>query len=229
MDYGITVLTDTTERSPTFSLVPFENQTDIKKIPSLCYLALSGTQNSKEAWRYLLKRDPRPLKPNVLWLDYENWVNENRLYGFDFSEKVKKNRQALLPAAQHFSFSILKQQHHIEWRLVDLVYRLNIVGIPLFYQHALLKVLFNIHSTLVMGRLHRYQNNVMTWVKPSCNKLIDRVARYVGDLLENSGITHYSYEDIVYCCFEEMEKLKEDEAIVLKTYKRLLAEGGKLK
>lgn len=45
--------------------------------------------------------------------------------------------------------------------------------------HSLLKILLNSASTLIMGRLDRYFSNIMTYVKPTNYKLIDRAARYV--------------------------------------------------
>ena len=45
-------------------------------------------------------------------------------------------------------------------------------------RQTLLKMLLNQHSTLVMGRLGRYESNIMTWVSPNNGKLVDRAARY---------------------------------------------------
>ena len=47
---GITVITDTTERSPTFSLFPFENVDENETNLSLCYLYMPGIKTSKDAW-----------------------------------------------------------------------------------------------------------------------------------------------------------------------------------
>jgi N-acetylmuramic acid 6-phosphate etherase len=54
--YAITVLTDTTERSPTFSLAAFENQRDANRTPSLCYLSLPAADNVDAAWKILTKK-----------------------------------------------------------------------------------------------------------------------------------------------------------------------------
>lgn len=35
-----------------------------------------------------------------------------------------------------------------------------------------------------MGRLNRIKSNIMSWVRPSNNKLIDRAIRYVRHLLD---------------------------------------------
>jgi len=62
----------------------------------------------------------------------------------------------------------------------------------------------------------------MTYVRPSNNKLIDRTIRYVRLLLQQRGIEK-SYEDVAYVCFQEMEIIKPDEPIVLRTLNRLLS------
>ena len=48
---AITVLTDTTERAPTFSMYPFENAQDTVTDHSLCYLCLPTASQSADAWR----------------------------------------------------------------------------------------------------------------------------------------------------------------------------------
>jgi len=58
--------------------------------------------------------------------------------------------------------------------------------------HSLVKILLNNASTLIMGRLNRYESNIMTYVKPTNYKLIDRAARYVMILREGSN-----YEEVV--------------------------------
>ena len=51
--------------------------------------------------------------------------------------------------------------------------------------------------------------------------MIDRVIRYVEALLHHDEIFDYSYEDICFQLFKEIETLKPDEAVVLKTWKSL--------
>jgi N-acetylmuramic acid 6-phosphate etherase len=55
---------------------------------------------------------------------------------------------------------------------------LGLAGAPLLVRHLVLKCRLNLQSTLVMGRLGRFDSNLMTWVRPSNYKLIDRAARY---------------------------------------------------
>jgi N-acetylmuramic acid 6-phosphate etherase len=77
-------------------------------------------------------------------------------------------------------------------------------------------MILNTHSTLVMGRLGRYEGNIMTYVRASNNKLIDRAIRYIDLILKNKKIS-ISYEDIARILFEMIEKTPVDQAIVLAT------------
>ena len=86
--------------------------------------------------------------------------------------------------------------------------------------------MLNIHSTVVMGRLGRYKNNLMTWVSPTNCKLVDRATRYVRLLLAGAGQADRSYEEIVRRLFAEMHVTEPGESVVLRTYRSLLEEGG---
>ena len=59
---------------------------------------------------------------------------------------------------------------------------------PLF-KHLVLKMILNTHSTLIMGRLGRYEGNVMTYVRASNNKLIDRAIRYIDHAFKKIKIS----------------------------------------
>lgn len=219
-DFAISILTDTTERAPTFSLVPFENLQDREKTtfhPCLCYLVLPKAKDAPEAWRLLLGREPRALN----WKEFEGLVDLHRLYGHDFSQKILRYRREYLPADQQSSFTIKKIDGMLLFQLDELSRRFSLGGLSRLSEHIVLKMLLNTHSTLVMGRLGRYEGNLMTYVRPSNNKLIDRVIRYVRLLLQQRHIEK-SYEEVAYACFREMETINEDEPIVLKTLECLL-------
>jgi N-acetylmuramic acid 6-phosphate etherase len=212
--YAITVLTDTTERSPTFSLLPFENQKDLIKKPSLCYLYLPKYKTSHGAWVHLFGREPRPIE----WQKFKAVAGFDYLLGFDFTKAIKKYRRRLLPRAKFHTFKISRIRNKLVLRLDRKRHELELTGLDLLFEHLLLKLVLNIHSTLVMGRLGRYQGNVMTWVKPSNYKLIDRSLRYIKLLLEKEGVTTpYSYEQLAERFFCELETLGDNESIVLKT------------
>ena len=101
-------------------------------------------------------------------------------------------------------------------------HRLDLSGLSLLEEHLLLKMLLNTHSTLLMGRLGRYHGNVMTWVRPSNNKLIDRAVRYVSFLL-GVDAERFTYAELVEACLEEFAKLGPDEPVVLRVVERLQA------
>ncbi len=219
--YGITVLTDTTERSPTFSLAPFENQSDTNRVPSLCYLSMQAAITQEEGWKVLLSRNPRPLN----WEGITHIAGEERLRGFDISRNVQTHRLTLAPNATHHVFSINRNSGSMQWRFQNLDHAISVENLPLLEEHILLKMLLNMHSTLVMGKLGRYHGNVMTWVRPSNYKLIDRSVRYVQFLLEEASIKKFSYDEIVRACLEEFENLGPNEPVVLKVFETLKAKA----
>lgn len=212
-DLAITVITDTTERSPTFSLLPFENKFEYQKDISLSYLSIIDYPTSEEAWYGLLWRDPRALE----WPEIDGIASRKRLLGFDFSMKVFSNREKRKNSGEQYLFKIFYDDDvAVSFSLKDESYILNIpFAIPLF-RHLILKMILNVHSTLVMGRLGRYEGNVMTYVRASNNKLIDRSIRYIDLLLRNKNIT-MEYADICYLLFEMLEITPPDKSIVLAT------------
>lgn len=219
--YGITVLTDTTERSPTFSLAAFENQDDKERVPSLCYLSLPSAHTQEQGWETLLRRTPRPLN----WEGITHIAGSERLRGFDISCNVEKNRKSLVPNAQHFQFNITRRENGMRWEFRNHEHTLATQSLPLLEEHILLKMLLNMHSTLIMGRLERYHGNVMTWVRPSNFKLIDRSVRYVQFLLKEAGIEKFGYAEIVRQCLQEFENLGPNEPVVLKVFEVLKAKS----
>lgn len=219
-DFAITVFTDTTERAPTFSLTPFSHaqaEALLKRQPSLCYIQLPDAKNAKEAWRLLLRRDPRPLN----WLEVDARTSSAYCEAFDFSPQVRRFRAELVgPDHEHLNFEIFKQSSgngdEIYWRFLDVEKALQLPAeFSALEKHTLLKMLLNIHSTLIMGRIGRFKNNVMTWVYPTNGKLIDRATRYVRGLLRDEGI-EVAYEEVVRRLFAELASLQSGESIVLK-------------
>lgn len=204
---GISILTDTTERSPTFSLRGFENRLDHEQIHALSYLFIPEAENSGHAWSELLWRSPRPVE----WKELDGKINMEKLYGFDISVLGLRNRSLHIPTVE---FSIRYLDGSVIWQCQDHKVSFEWGTDPLF-NHLMVKMLLNAHSTLIMGLLGRYEGNVMTWVRPSNNKLIDRAARYISQILKQKNKTP-SYEDVVLKIFEEIENLNENEPVVMK-------------
>ncbi|RME15783.1 MAG: hypothetical protein D6797_05920 [Bdellovibrio sp.] len=221
---GITVFTDTTERAPTFSLFPFEHAFSHRP-PSLCYVQIKGATDTLSAWRALLKREPRVLN----WPEVSQQTTLEYLKGFHFGSQVLLQREKRWsPKVQQHLFDIdISSGFH--WSLDDKA-KLSVQRPELkksLYTHLMLKMWLNIHSTLVMGRLGRYTNNIMTWVYPTNGKLIDRAARYVCWLLGDFQQTHY--EEAVRAVFKSLQEkerqLSDKESVVLKAIEHLNATG----
>jgi N-acetylmuramic acid 6-phosphate etherase len=222
-DYAITVFTDTAERSPTFSLPPFDNQRFKASGHSLCYVVLDSTGTAQESWQRLLSRPARSLN----WGKNFPKSDEEYLWGFDFSRGASVYRRREIPG-RHHDFYVKSHEQALNWEFEELRRLFQIFSpkgrsIELFH-HLQLKLLLNAHSTLVMGRLDRFRQNFMTWVTPTNGKLVDRAARYVTWLLEEDGIKQFTYEQIVLELFEQKEILASGESVVLKTYASLKAQ-----
>ena len=209
---GITVITDTTERSPTFSLFPFENIHEKEMKLSLCYLYMPDENSSKKAWEKLLWRSPRTLE----WPEINGIASGERLLGFDFSRNVLSRREHYRRDIRQHIFKILDRSEGISFELDgNKELFLTPFSTPLF-KHLVLKMIMNTHSTLIMGRLGRYEGNVMTYLRASNNKLIDRSIRYIDMILQRKGIV-ISYEKLCHTLFATLEKIPADHSIVLAT------------
>lgn len=211
-DLGISILTDTTERSPTFSLYPFENQNDEVKTPSLSYLLFINSHNKEDAWKELLQREPRTFH----WQEVTKETSQERLLGFDFSSQLLKHRKKYLDVPHHhFKILLNKEKNTMTFILDELKEEISLNSLNLLSTHLILKILLNTHSTLLMGRLNRYESNLMTWVRASNFKLIDRTVRYVSILLTQKGVVT-TYDELVHLCFRLKAETPRDQSLVLK-------------
>ncbi len=215
-DHAISVLTDLTERSPTFSLPAFENKHLTQNNCSWTYLEVPGTHSATQAWEAVLLRPPRALQ----WPDYSERFGIKIINGFDFSEGVESRRAQLVKNQPQHRYEITSGPQHLSLKLHD--HEVRFAKTPsLLLEHLFLKLLLNLTSTLVMGRMGRYEGNVMLWVKSSNKKLIDRSLRYIKGLLEAEGLQAPSYEELTFELFDVLETLHPDEPAVLRTRDRL--------
>jgi len=212
-ELAISVLTDTTERSPTFNLTGFDNRFEEKET-SLCYLAFPHSEESKVAWEKLLYREPRPLE----WPEVASQAGGKRLYGFDFSREVFNWRKKAEPFEV---FSITQKDDQLLWELGNTQAFFPLPKGDRLSSHLILKMLLNMHSTLLMGLMGRYESNVMTFVKPSNNKLIDRATRYGIQLLKEKKGREASYEEGVKACFRALKNVSSGNPVVLEIVKEL--------
>jgi N-acetylmuramic acid 6-phosphate etherase len=212
--YEITVLTDTTERSPTFSLSPFENLKHSPTPLAWTYLSINA-RDTREAWQHILLREPRALD----WPEYAERYGQDALLGFDFDRALKR-RSSSHPT--HL-WTATREPHHLVLRLDGIEVKFDLPR-SLLCEHLLLKIALNISSTLVMGRLGRFRANMMLFVKSSNNKLIDRSIRYIQALLEEEGIQDIGYDEVCHVLFETLEGLPYGEPGVPKAFEKIMAE-----
>lgn len=194
---ALNVLVDTTERSPTFNLEYPENEDDPEKgeQAALCRVIIDNTYSAKNAWCKMLGRDLNPLD----WKDVPH-TQLNRILGYDLSEKLIKNRKNYLPNIHHHHFYITFKNDllHLTLSNINSDLQFNELNkLPIHFkklaQQILIKLMLNIHSTLVMGRLGLYYGNLMVYVRPSNLKLISRGARLAYELIEQN----YHYHAII--------------------------------
>lgn len=216
-DLAITVFTDTTERAPTFNLAPFDNPNHPSARNSLTYLSIPTAKTALESWHKLLARDPRPLE----WPEIHAKTSSEYLLSFDFGASAMQFREALLPDGEHFKFEIKSTAAELNFGFRDVEERFKLSQQNSLFDHLSAKMLLNMHSTLVFGRLGRFEGNLMTWVYPSNGKLVDRAARYTQILLKLKGFGGFDYDSIVRAQFECKAELSPKDSIVHKTIEKL--------
>jgi len=216
--HAITVLTDTTERSPTFSLQPFENVLDPKQPLAWTYLVHKDAKTAMDAWQKVLGRAPRALN----WSGFSEKYGAGRLPGFDFSPASLERRRRSSGDRECAIFDIESGDREISLHIKGTEARLPRAE-RLLSEHLLLKIALNISSTLAMGRLGRFSSNLMLYVRAANNKLVDRAIRYIGILLDDAGILEYSYDDICLALFATTAELAPDEPAVWRTFEKLRA------
>lgn len=215
--YGITVLTDTTERTPTFSLLPFESPYDENREPSWTYLSIPDAATSSDAWmRVLGGRIPRPIE----WEQYRALYGMERTLGYDFSGASLERRRRQLGAENVHVFSIEDRGNDVVFS-IDGAEAALARPLSLLAEHLLVKCAMNMTSTLLMGRVGRFLGNVMIFVRPTNKKLVDRSIRYIRLLLEDEGLSPLTYDEVCVALFREFEGSRPDEPVVVRTFEKL--------
>jgi N-acetylmuramic acid 6-phosphate etherase len=208
-DLAITVLTDTAERSPTFAFPPFQSSREGRARTSPCHLLLPDAPDAASAWWLILGRAPRGLD----WPALAGRASLEAALGFDFSRRGTEGEVSTTHEEGRRHFFLSREGEDLVLRLDSARHRLPLPDLDPLGIHLVLKMLLNAHSTLVMGRLGRYDGNVMTWVRPTNNKLVDRAVRYADRLLRRRGIS-VPYGDLVRACFALRDSLPPDRPLV---------------
>ncbi|MBY0415585.1 MAG: hypothetical protein K2Q18_15535, partial [Bdellovibrionales bacterium] len=177
------------------------------------YLYFRNSKDKESAWRDLLMREPRTFH----WKEVTAKTSAERLMGFDFSKDFPDVRATYLKKKHHYFKVYFKEdKNQITLELDNLFHVINLGDLNFLSAHLVLKILMNNLSTTIMGRMGRYESNLMAWVRASNNKLVDRAVRYATTLLEQKGIKDVSYEKLVHACFRLKDVIPRDQALVLK-------------
>lgn len=248
---AMAVLTDTTERAPTFCLVPFEtvdpgtDGLNERQPISRTYLEIPRTTTSQEAWRHLLRRAPRPFEkpatieappidlPAVYQFDFSEGVASRRLakgakttteFDVEFLNETSSTEKPMLffRATRQESHSSSKVRHEVATETSR---------DPLIRQSQM-KFALNMQSTLAMGRLGRFHGNLMTFVRPTNGKLIDRALRTLRALAQEEVrrdsksslgkfVSDFNDEPFLNAIFEALDTVAPDEAVTLRALELL--------
>jgi len=204
---GLSILADTTERSPTFNLPVYENNLDTNTRYSPFYLSLTNVNSGTKAWEFLLGTKPICLSWKSFPVTTTNYIN-----GFDLSANSQRSQGKYLPGKQHTSAWMISN-HTLSIKLENKQINFEIPD-DLLHATILYKLCLNSHSTLMMGRLGYFRGNMMLSVKPSNFKLIDRAIRYSKFILEHEHGIIIEYKKLVDIIFEEIDKLEPGQSIV---------------
>ena len=194
------VLTDTTERSPTFMTPPFCTL-DMANQPQSWAFVKNPTCDTEEAWNRCFLREPHCIE----W-DAETYrslgftekqikaipdITHNALFKFCIGQESMSQREnspcshALwvdtASAPQSFKRCAAAYKSSSELTLAAADVSLPETHMEIF-EHLCLKIMLNTLSTGVMARMGRIHGNWMTCMAISNKKLMDRGARIIADL-----------------------------------------------
>ncbi len=250
------ILTDTTERAPTFMLPPFRKAGDTSAPVSWSFVK-SPCHPTREAWADMLQREPRGLTwgpavyrqlnaPLPLQANPPKLENEE-IYRFRIGNEPDLSRTEApdsllvfvggLPNGQS---SMGNQQYKRTAAItfgpaaasLDVNEHIHILcdlpASPLrLWEHLAIKLILNTLSTATMVRMGRVIGNAMVWVSPSNKKLIDRGCRLIA---QQTGCTYERACEVLHETIEEIARRSQAGAEVPSpvalAIERIAAESG---
>jgi N-acetylmuramic acid 6-phosphate etherase len=224
------VLTDTTERAPTFMLPPFRRNGDTVSPVSWAFVK-DPLRPTPDAWREMLQREPRGLTwgpavyrqlnaPPALQANPPK-LDNSEILRFQIGNEIDSSRTRASASALVFIDLGGKGMHgtpHEGFARTAAItvgpqaalpaveeqfhFSCDLPVSPLrLWEHLAIKLILNTVSTATMVRMGRVVGNAMVWVSPSNKKLIDRGTRLIA------LSTGYSYEQACEALHEAMEEV----------------------
>jgi len=224
------ILTDTTERAPTFMLPPFRKEGDTISPVSWSFVK-SPHHPTRQAWADMLQREPRgltwgpetyrqlnaplPLQSNPPKLDNEE------IYKFRIGNEPDPSRtnaadSLLVSVGGGFNLqSAIRNPQYPRTAAITfgpaaapmsvdehIHIRCDLPASPLrLWEHLAIKLILNTLSTATMVRMARVIGNAMVWVSPSNKKLIDRGCRLIA---QQTGCTYEHACEVLHEAIEEI-------------------------
>lgn len=226
------VLTDTTERSPTFMLPPFRRRDDDASPRSWAFVK-DPLRNTQAAWREMLQRDPRGLDWGASVYEQLNAPAELKarpprldnaeIYKFQIGNEPDSSRTdapdsatVVIDVGGETSGLIDGFARKYEKTAAmtigppcqhtrDNVFEFpcDLAGSPLrLWEHLAVKLVLNTISTATMVRMDRVIGNAMVWLSPSNKKLIDRGSRLIS---QQTGCTYEKACTELHKAIEQVE------------------------
>jgi N-acetylmuramic acid 6-phosphate etherase len=203
-EFLLDILTDTTERSPTFMIPPFRRSDNFTSPVSWAFVK-NPDYSTPEAWKRCFRRRPRCLE----WTqsDYEAMDAGTltkkglpRISEADLRKIMIGNEDAPERTnAKNIPVGVNNQQVSFG----DFKINIEAKATPLrLFEHVSIKLILNIISTGTMVKLGRVCGNQMTWLDVSNKKLIDRGIRIIAEQC------HLSYSNACLQLFTTIEELK---------------------
>jgi len=192
-EYLLDVLSDTTERSPTFLVPPFLPEGK-KGEPSWAFVKDPG-RPTREAWQRCLMHRPRCISWSLE--DYRRLgapvtqaprISEEDLYRFpigcepDAAREQGPGSLAVWVGSEDpgaaFDEAAARYHYRTAFTLKQMGVQPPHTGMDLM-GHLAMKIALNTVSTVSMGKMGRLTSNYMTWMDMSNKKLVDRSARLI--------------------------------------------------
>ncbi len=229
------VLTDTTERSPTFMVPPFRKDGDTHSPVSWAFVK-DPHRPTEQAWERMLQRPPRGLQwksetyrqlnappriqANPPKLDNAE-IHRFRIGNEPDASRTEAPDSALVAVGK--ADEIASLPHQMSYHKIGAItigpnqgpidvdehfhFACELPASPLrLWEHLAIKLVLNTISTATMVRLGRVIGNAMVWLSPSNKKLIDRGTRLI------SQVTGCSYEhacEILHQTIEDVASIAQ--------------------
>ena len=216
-DLLIDLISDTTERAPTFMVPPY-HACDVSA-PEPWAMVRHPEISTPDAWRICLGRSPRCI----------NWSTEEcHAAGLDESliDRLPRITERELMKIQIGNEEIPARRNAVKGRIISepsgvtLAYGMTVAAVAAptrfrLMEHLRMKLIMNTLSTGTMAKLGRIRSNYMIYLDISNKKLVDRACRIISELC---GL---SYEDACVELFRTWTEMPGGNSPVALTLQRL--------